>query len=107
MTKSSRTYCGGTFLDGKELEESKINHKIELEYYTTMVCDGLCEEGRTYGIEIIKKEYEGTDVKIESGHYENICHNSNEINAIVDILKRGKVTPIGLSDVIEDVNAKQ
>ena len=33
--QNSRTYYGGAFLGEEDLKETNINHRIELEYYTT------------------------------------------------------------------------
>ena len=33
--EASRTYHGGTFLGWDDLQEAKINHRVELEYYQT------------------------------------------------------------------------
>jgi len=101
--ENSKTYYGGTFLDEKDLAETRSNHKIELEYYTTKAYGEVNEESETYGVEIVKKEYEGTEVKIELNYHENICNNINKINEVIEILKRCKVTPMGLDDVIEEI----
>ena len=103
--KGSRTYYGATFLEGEDLKESNINHKIELEYYTTKNYTNkeTKEEETTYGIEIIKKEYKNNKIDTESNSKEYISNSSEKIIEIIDTLKRYKVTPIGLNDVLEDL----
>lgn len=102
--ESSRIYYGGISLDDEDMKETKNNRKIELEYYTTKKCDNILNENKEqYGVEIIKKEYEGKDVKVEHNHRENICSNQDRITEIIDVLKRCKVTPIGLDDVMDEI----
>ena len=101
--ENSRTYYGGTFLDYKDLAESRVRNKVELEYYTTRACSKLNEDGETYGIEIVKKEYDKDCIKVESGRHEKICNNLDKITEIIEVLKRCKVTPIGLNDVIDEM----
>lgn len=64
---NSKVYYGNTFLEVKELKDSNIKNRIELEYYRTKKRKNhfLRENSETYGIEIVKKEYEGRRVNIE------------------------------------------
>ncbi len=103
--KDSRTYYGATFLEEEDLKESNINHKIELEYYTTKnhTNKETKEEETAYGIEIIKKEYKNNKIDTESNSKEYISNSSEKIIEIIDTLKKYKVTPIGLNDVLEDL----
>lgn len=100
--KDSRTYYGGTFLEEEDLKESNIKHRIELEYYTT-ANKGTKDEKHSYGIEIIKKEYKNDRIDTESNSKEYISNSSEKIIEIIDTLKKYKVTPIGLNDVLEDL----
>ena len=103
--ESVRTYYGGNYIDDKDLEESDVRNRIELEYYTTKTYGNkLNEEVEMYGIEIVKKEYKDEGINIEFRNRGNICNNLDKINTIVDTLKRCKVTPIGLDDVIDDID---
>lgn len=103
--QNSRTYYGGTFLEKEDLRETNINHRIELEYYTTKnhTNKETKDEKATYGIEIVKKEYIGNKVDTESSRKEHISNNADKVIEIIDTLKRYKVTPIGLNDVLEDL----
>ena len=102
--ESSRTYYGGTFLNDEDLAESTLKHKIELEYYTIKTYNNeVNEEAKRYGIGIVKKEYEEENVKIESNNHNNISNNIYIVNELIDTLKRGKVTPIGLDDIMDDL----
>ena len=100
--KDSRTYYGGTFLEEEDLKESNIKHRIELEYYTTANKE-TNDEKHGYGIEIIKKEYKNNRIDTESNSKECISNSSEKIIEIIDTLKKYKVTPIGLNDVLEDL----
>lgn len=101
----SRTYCGGTFLEKEELNESNINHRIELEYYSTKnyISKGIKEKITTYGIEIVKKEYKDNRINTEISNRKYISNSSEKVIEIINTLKKYKVTPIGLNDVLEDL----
>lgn len=102
---NSRAYYGATFLGEEELKETNINHRIELEYYTTKnhINKNTEDEITTYGIEIIKKEYENDKINMESSNREYISSNVDKVIEIIETLKKHKVTPIGLNDVLEDL----
>ena len=103
--QNSRTYYGGTFLEEEDLKESNIKHRIELEYYTTKnyINEVKENEETSYGIEIIKKEYIDNRIGIETGTKQQVSNNAKKVIEIIDTLKRYKVTPIGLNDVLEDL----
>ena len=102
---NSKAYCGGTFLGEKELKETNIDYRIELEYYTTNnhINISTKEEINTYGIEIVKKEYKNNKIDIETNNVEHISNNASKVIEIIETLKKYKVTPIGLNDVLEDL----
>ena len=103
--QNSRTYYGGTFLEEDDLKESNIKHRIELEYYTTKnyINEVKEDEETSYGIEIIKKEYIDNKIDIETGFKKQVSSNAKKVIEIIDTLKKYKVTPIGLNDVLEDL----
>lgn len=103
--QNSRTYYGGTFLGEDDLKESNIKHRIELEYYTTKnyINEVKEDEETSYGIEIIKKEYIDDKIDIETGFKKQVSSNAKKVIEIIDTLKKYKVTPIGLNDVLEDL----
>ena len=102
---NSKAYYGGTFLGKEELKEANIKHRIELEYYTikNYINKDTQDEFATYGIEIVKKEYKEEKVNMESSNREYISNNADKVIEIIETLKRHKVTPIGLNDVLEDL----
>lgn len=102
---NSKVYYGNTFLEVKELKNNNVKNRIELEYYRTKKSKKhfLRENSETYGIEIVKKEYQGRKVNIEKEHIDKISNTKTSIDAILGTLKKFKVTPIALKDVIEDI----
>lgn len=107
--EASRTYHGGTFLGWDDLQEAKINHRVELEYYQTKndINNIFNENDTKYGIEILKKEYEKDRIYIESNNIKNVCDSSKKVIEIINVLKKNKVTPVGLQDVLDDLLMQQ
>ena len=85
---NSKTCYGMTYFDENDLKETKINHRVELEYYKI---DKVAEDDCKYGI------------KVESNNIENISNSSDKVIEIINTLKKYKVTPVGLNDVLEDL----
>ena len=97
---SSKDCYGTTYFDENDLKEAKNNHRVELEYYKTKQDT---KDSFKYGIEIRKKEYINDDIMIEKSNVENISNSSDKVIEIINTLKRFKVTPVGLNDVLEDL----
>lgn len=97
---NSKTCYGMTYFDEDDLRETKINHRIELEYYRT---EKSTKDDFKYGIEIRKKEYINDSITEESNNIENITNSSDKVIEIINTLKQYKVTPVGLNDVLEDL----
>ena len=76
---SSRIYYGETTINIRELIESNRKGFIRLEYY---------------GIKSTVKE---------KNNVANIAENEEELVEIITTLKRNKVTPIGLEDIVKDL----
>ena len=97
-----------TFVNEKELKESKIDHKIKLEYYKVK------NEARTlknnkiskFGINVVKTEYTKDEIKVEEKEIKYLSSDEERVNNILEILKNNKVTPIGVKDVITDLSRK-
>ena len=102
---SSKVYCGNTFLDMGDLKENNLKNRIELEYYRTKRRKNFFvrEDTQIYGIEIVKKEYQGKKVNIEKEKVDKICNKKTTIDSILKKLKEFKVTPITLKDVVHDI----
>lgn len=97
---SSKTCYGMTYFDENDLKDTNINHRIELEYYRT---EKNTNDNFKYGIEIRKKEYINDSITEESNNIENITNSSDKVIEIINTLKKYKVTPVGLDDVLEDL----
>ena len=102
---SSKVYCGNAFLDSRDLKENNLKNRIELEYYRTKKRKNyfLREDTETYGIEIVKKEYQGKKVNIEKEKVDKISNKKTTIDSILKKLREFKVTPITLKDVVHDI----
>ena len=64
----------------------------------------LEEEGCTYGIEIIKEEKNANKIDEEREEIGALYRSEERANEVLEILKRNKVTPVELKDVISDIN---
>ncbi len=97
----SKKYYGDETVNLRELIEANRKGFIKLEYYETktVIQDQFIE----YGIEVIKKEYINEQFIEEIQDVENITENEREIEEMISILKRNKVTPMGLEDTISDL----
>lgn len=102
---SSKVCCGKTFLDSRDLKENNLKNRIELEYYRTKRRKNyfLREDTQIYGIEIVKKEYQGKKVNIEKEKVDKISNKKTTIDSILKKLQEFKVTPITLKDVVHDI----
>lgn len=107
--KSSKTCYGMTYLKNNETAEENTNHRIELEYYKVKKSrfNRLGKNYNKYGIEIQKREYKNHNINVESNSVENITNNKEKVIEIINTLKKYKVTPIGLNDVLEDLQKQQ
>ena len=97
--KLLKTFYGKTVIDSSDSEEIEKNHKIELEYYQT-------ENDATrkpYGIEIVKKNIEDSQIYIESKTINEICDKEQKNNNLLKVLMNNKVTPVSLEDVLQDL----
>lgn len=102
--ESSKTYYGEAIINPSELIDTQRKGFMKLEYYGTK--DVLENEFVEYGIEIVKKEYINTNFIQETNNISNVTDNKIEMEEIITILKRNKVTPIELEDIINDLFRK-
>ncbi len=99
--KNIREFYGDTVIDKSDYNEFDGEFKIELTYYKTQELEML--DDKKFGIEIVKKETDGKKIKIETKEFENIVDTEEKVDNILEILKRNKVTPIAVNDVLEDM----
>ena len=102
-----KNFYGSIFISRDKLEEAGINYPIKVEYYK------ITEEEKRkttteaiYGVQIIKTEYRNK-IGVEQNKLEHITNNESEINNILEKLKRNEVTPIGLEEVIIELEKIQ
>ena len=103
--KNKKTFYGNALLDAEDLKDKVNKYPIALEYYKiSNKRKGLVnEEYEVYGVEIIKKEYIGEEIKTESNRIDNITKNEETLDKVIKLLKDNTVTPISLDDVINDM----
>lgn len=100
-----RFLYGGIQLDEEELKRNNIYHNIEVEYYKitndkTKLFQG---KGKTYGIEVIMREYINGKVIIENEKIPVLTKNEQIVEKVLEILKNNEVTPTTVKCVIEDL----
>lgn len=102
-----KTLYGSAIIDKEELSEVCIEHKIELEYYKIINKENSVKNNKLkFGIKIVKKEYINNSIMTEEKEIKNLSDNEQKIIEILEVLKRNKVTPIGVIDVMLDMSNK-
>ena len=100
----------GIFISKEHLEEAGIKYPIKLEYYKIARDENVKNTNQEkentkgkYGIEVVKTEYLDGNVKIETKEVSDITNDINEADRILTLLRNNEVTPIGVEDVLEDL----
>ena len=102
-----KNFFGSIFINRDELREAGIEYPIKVEYYKiTNEEEKIKQNKLIYGIQIIKTEYR-EKIGVEQEQIEHITNDENEITKILNIMKDGEVTPIGLRDVILEIKSRQ
>ena len=102
-----KSFYGSIFINRDELEEAGIKYPIKVEYYKIINEEEKIKQNKLiYGIQIIKTEYKDK-IGIEQKKMEHITNDEKEITEILDLMKIGEVTPIGLEDVILEIKTRQ
>lgn len=94
-------FYGGTYIEKEELKQNQIFYPIRLEYYKIKHSE---TQSTGYGIEVIKTEYQNEKRKVENKVIEEITSDEKEIESILDKLKQGTVTPIGVEDIVKELS---
>lgn len=98
-----KNFFGSIFINRDELLEAGINYPIKVEYYKiTNENEKEKNNKLIYGIQVIKTEYKDK-IGVEQNKIENITNDENEITKMLSIIKENEVTPIGLEDVIIEI----
>ena len=101
-----KKFFGGLFIETEILEKQGIYHPIKIEYYKAINPNSYKEDKLKYGVEIIKTEYYTNSVKVERNEINSITDDENFISKILKILKKNKVTPTGMQDVVQEIFIK-
>ena len=88
-----KEYYGNTFLAE---EEVPYLGEVKLEYYKI-------EEDNNFGIEVVKSEKRDEIETSEKIKLDKITSNENVINNLLNKLCKNKVTPVELTDVVNDL----
>lgn len=93
-----KNFFGSIFINRDKLREAGIEYPIKVEYYK--ISNEVSTRKRLlFGVQVIKTEYK-EKIRVEQRKIENVTFNEKEINKILNQLKEGEVTPIGLEDVL-------
>lgn len=88
-----KEYYGNTFLAE---EEVPYLGEVKLEYYKI-------EEDNNFGIEVVKTEKRDEIETSEKIKLDKITSNENVINSLLNKICKHKVTPVALTDVVNDL----
>lgn len=92
---------GETTLNNEVEEEPKT---IKLKYYKTR--DKIFGKNeKQYGVGVIKTEIGVNELNEEKQEINHICKQKEEVENLLSILLRNKVTPIHLKYILEDFQA--
>ncbi len=91
-----KSLYGKERLELQDLVETRMNHLIELTYYKI-------KDENQYAVEVVKTEHLGGKEKVESEKVNLFTDNETKIDHILELLKRNKVTPIGLEDTMTEI----
>lgn len=101
--KNLREFYGDTVIDKNDYNEFDGEFKIHLTYYKTQDCLNLDDKNVSYGMQVVKKQTDGKNMKVETKEFSNIADTEEKVDSILEILKRNKVTPVAVRDVLEDM----
>ena len=73
-----------------------------LKYYKT-IHGKFSKNGKHYGVGVIKTEIGSNERNEEKQEFNNIFKQKSEVEKLLSILLRNKVTPIDLKYVLEDM----
>ncbi|MBR0278010.1 MAG: hypothetical protein IJQ50_06090 [Clostridia bacterium] len=88
-------------------QQMKCKQPVIVEYFITEQEDGDrgYDKNKPFGIEVIKKQTIDGIIYREIKTVNHISENADRVNSLLNILHRNGVTPICVSDVLEDFKA--
>ena len=99
-----KNFFGSIFINRDELREAGIEYPIKVEYYK-ITNEIPSRQKLIFGIQVIKTEYK-EKIGVEQRKIENITNSEKEVDKILYQLKENEVTPIGLEDVLIELEEK-
>ena len=96
--KNIRKFYGEIVVKVEKIDYEKNFYEFIVEYYKI-----FHENSKKIGIEVIKKIKIENDEIIERKEVDDILDSEEKADKLLEILKRNKVTPIALKDVIDDL----
>jgi len=101
IMENTRKFYGDAFIRFEDSEDNDIVEPFKLEYY--QIEDINCsEKAPEFGIEIIKRKIDD-EVILDKKSFKNITSTQENVNNMLNILQKNKVSPIIAGDVIEDL----
>ena len=100
IVQAARSLYGSELLQLEDLVETELDYPIELSYYKLCSKEG---SSTRYGVEIVKTNYLAKGNSIERKRVNLFTDNEKKTNRILNILKKNKVTPVGLRDTMIEI----
>ncbi|MBR1802437.1 MAG: hypothetical protein IJ777_00445 [Clostridia bacterium] len=97
-----KKFYGETTIEKESVEDIGNPRTIRLKYYTTKN-KHFKQNEKQYGVGIIKTEIGINEVNEEKQEFNHICEQKEEVENLLNILLKNKVTPIDLKYVLEDL----
>lgn len=98
----NKKFYGEIFMEEEKLKSNGIYYPIKIDYYKIEE-EVEKENGKKYGIEIVKTEYLDNKEKIETNKMYELSNKEKQIDEILRIFKENEVTPITAEEIISDL----
>lgn len=98
--QATKSLYGQEVLEIEDLVESEIDYLVELSYYKI---NQSYKTTNRYAVEIVKTEHLVDKIKTERKTVDLFTDDEIKANHILELLKKNKVTPIGLKDIITEL----
>ena len=105
---NTKEFYGDTYIDKSDYNELDAEYKMELKYFKIKEHRNVQTDSnnKIYGIEIYKKEMKKEKTYTEKKVFNRISDCEENVDMILNILKKNKVTPVAVQDVLEDLSYK-
>lgn len=100
--KNIRKFYGEVTVRISNYENENYFYDFIVEYYKVFnKCDNT--KKKKFGIEVIKRIKVENNEILERKEIDNFIDSEEKVDKLLEILKRNKVTPISVEDVIRDL----